>query len=279
MDNKTPNPLAKHFRQPALYYKLPSNGRFWPEGSLDLPVTGEIPVYPMTNSDEITLKTPDALMNGTGIVNVIQSCCPNITDAWKMPSVDVDALLIAIRIASYGSKMTVTGVCPSCKEEHDYDVDLTSIVGQVQCPNFETPVDYNGLKIKLRPQNYFNITQNSITQFEEQKIAQALSDINISDEVRNARLKESMKTLLDLNERILVESIEYIETEDGTRVVEPDYIKDFFRNASGQVNKEIESRLELIAKEGALPTSKLQCSDCKASYEVPIEFDYSRFFA
>ena len=279
MNQKTQNPLAKHFRQPALYYKLPSNGRYWPDGAVEMPITGEIPVYPMTNSDEITLKTPDALMNGTGIVNVIQSCCPNIIDAWKMPSVDVDALLIAIRIASYGNKMTVTGVCPSCKEEHDYDIDLSDVIGQVQCPNFDIPVDFDGLKIKLRPQNYFSITQNGITQFEEQKISQALDDPTISDGVRNARLKESMKKLLDLNERILIESIEYIETEDGTRVIETDYIRDFFRNASGQVTKEIEARLEVIAKEGALPASKLQCSDCKASYEVPIEFDYSRFFA
>ena len=279
MDQKTQNPLAKHFRQPALYYKLPSNGRYWPDGSVDIPLTGEIPVYPMTNSDEITLKTPDALMNGTGIVNVIQSCCPHIVDAWKMPSIDVDALLIAIRIASYGNKMTVTGVCPSCKEEHDYDIDLTNVIGQVQCPNFDIPVEYEGLKIKLRPQNYFNITQNSITQFEEQKISQALDDPTISNDVRNARLKESMKKLLDLNERILIESIEYIETEDGTKVVETDYIRDFFRHASGRVTKDIESRLAEIAKEGALPSSTLQCSDCKASYEVPIEFDYSRFFA
>lgn len=279
MNQKTQNPLSKHFRQPALYYKLPSNGRFWPEGSVDLPVTGEIPIYPMTNADEITLKTPDALMNGTGIVNVVQSCCPNVIDAWKMPSVDVDALLIAIRIASYGSNMTVTGVCPSCNEEHDYDVDLTDIIGQVQCPNFDIPVDYDSLKIKLRPQNYFAITQTSITQFEEQKIAQALADPDITDEVRNSRLKESMKTLLELNEKVLIESIEYIETEDGTRVTDTDFIKEFFHNASGQVTKDIESRLEIIAKEGALPASHLNCGACGASYDVPIEFDYSHFFA
>ena len=99
------NPLAKHFRQPALYVKLTSNGSFWPDGSLDLPVTGEIPIYPMTTKDEITLRTPDALINGTSVVKVIESCAPNIKDAWKMPTVDVDSTLIAIRIASYGPKM------------------------------------------------------------------------------------------------------------------------------------------------------------------------------
>jgi hypothetical protein len=59
----------------------------------------------MTTKDEITLKTPDALLNGQGVVNVIESCCPAIKDAWAMPSIDVDATLIAIRIASYGNQM------------------------------------------------------------------------------------------------------------------------------------------------------------------------------
>jgi hypothetical protein len=81
MDTKPINPLSKYFRRPEIYYKLPSNGRYWPENSIELPVNGEIPVFPMTNADEITLKTPDALMNGAGIVSVIQSCCPNIVDA------------------------------------------------------------------------------------------------------------------------------------------------------------------------------------------------------
>ena len=103
------NPLAKHFRQPAIYMKLPSQGRFWPSEALNLPATGAIPVYPMTAKDEIVLRTPDALMNGQGIIDVIQSCCPNIVDAWRMPSIDVDAVLVAIRIASYGNQMDEIG--------------------------------------------------------------------------------------------------------------------------------------------------------------------------
>ena len=31
--------------------------------------------------DEITFKTPDALLNGQATVDVIQSCIPNIKDA------------------------------------------------------------------------------------------------------------------------------------------------------------------------------------------------------
>ena len=107
MDVKPQNPLFKHFRQPAIHIKLPSEGQYWPAGSVEIPQTGELPIYPLTTRDELTLRTPDALMNGSSVVDVMQSCCPSIKNAWDMPSVDVDAILIAIRIASYGHELEV----------------------------------------------------------------------------------------------------------------------------------------------------------------------------
>ena len=80
------NPLAKHFRQPQLYIQLPSKGKYYPPGTLEMPVTKELPVYPMTAKDELSFMTPDALLNGQGTVDVIQSCIPNIKDAWAMPA-------------------------------------------------------------------------------------------------------------------------------------------------------------------------------------------------
>jgi hypothetical protein len=278
MDTKPVNPLAAHFRRPSIYFKLPSKGKFWADGGLDLPVTGDIPVYPMTNSDEITIKTPDALMNGSSVVNVIHSCCPNITDAWKMPSVDVDAVLIAIRIASYGAAMPITSKCPKCGEEHDYDIDLTSILDRMKCPDFSTPLDYNGLKIKLQPQKYFGVNRASMTQFEEQKIMQALNDPNIDDTVKNNRIKEGMMRLLELNNSMLVSGTEYIETEDGTKVTDPEFIGEFYKNAESMVIKKIEEKLKTLAEEAAVPTSTIVCGSCSHNYEVPLEFDYSRFF-
>ena len=102
------NPLAKHFRQPKLYIQFPSKGNFYPDGSLEETETGDYPIFAMTAKDELTIKTPDALLNGQATVSVIQSCVPNIKNAWHVPSIDVDAILIAIRIATYGEKMDLT---------------------------------------------------------------------------------------------------------------------------------------------------------------------------
>ena len=159
LPNTAANPLAKYFRQPAIYIKLPGAGKFWAEGSLNLPVNGEIPIYPMTTRDEVTLRTPDALMNGSGVVSVIESCCPNIIDAWKTPTVDVDAILIAIRIASYGQQMDVETTCPHCNEKNTHALDLINCLGGIQCPDYSQPIAIDNLKIKLKAQIYFGSNQ------------------------------------------------------------------------------------------------------------------------
>ena len=108
------NPLKQYFRQPAVYLRLPSDGQFWPQGSLEMPANKELPVLPMTAIDEITYRTPDALFNGQAVVNVIQSCVPNIRDAWSAPGADINSILIAIRMASFGHEMELNSTCPAC---------------------------------------------------------------------------------------------------------------------------------------------------------------------
>ena len=121
------NPLAKHLRQPKIYIRLPSGGNYWPQGSLEKTENGEFPVYAMTAKDEITFKTPDALLNGQATVDVIQSCMPNIKNAWHTPSIDMDAILVAIRRASFGDEMTMTAKVPGTDIMKDFNVNLSGI--------------------------------------------------------------------------------------------------------------------------------------------------------
>ena len=106
----TNNPLKKYFRQPKIYLSLPSKGKYYPPGALEMTESGELPVYAMTAKDELLFKTPDALLNGEATVEVIRSCIPAIKNPWMMPSIDSDAVLIAIRLATYGEKLEITGI-------------------------------------------------------------------------------------------------------------------------------------------------------------------------
>ena len=70
------NPLRQYFRRPAVFLNLPTGGESYTEDVIEFPDNKELPVYPMTAIDEITTKTPDALFNGSAMVEIIKSCIP-----------------------------------------------------------------------------------------------------------------------------------------------------------------------------------------------------------
>jgi hypothetical protein len=278
----TNNPLFKHFRQPALYIKLTSGGKYWKEGALELPVTGEIPVYPMTTKDEITLKTPDALVSGTSVVEVIQSCCPNIKNAWEMPSIDVDSTLIAIRMASYGQYMAVSSKCPKCNEEHDYDIDLAKVLAGVQIPDYNQTVDIDStLSIKLKPMKYKNISLSGKVMFEQERLIQSLSDVGIDDETRSLHYEQHINKMIDLNTTNIAnctESITISGAEDTQIVTNPEFIKEYYNYADSKVSRKIQDRIKELAAEIAIKPVDVACSSCGNEFKISIDFDYTSFF-
>jgi hypothetical protein len=101
------NPLKQYFRRPSMYFKLPSNGKYYEAGVVNIPENHELPVYPMTAIDEMTVRTPDGLFNGAAIVDLIKSCVPNVLNPWKLNSVDLDAVIIAVMAASSDGVMEI----------------------------------------------------------------------------------------------------------------------------------------------------------------------------
>ena len=272
------NPLAKHFRQPAIYIQLTSKGQFWKDGSVSLTATGEIPVYPMTAKDEITLRTPDALINGTSVVEVIQSCCPNINNAWDMPSIDVDSTLIAIRIASYGPTMTVTAKCPKCNEEHDYDVNLQQSLAQIRSPDYsETITTSDGLVIKLRPLNYMQVSKAGNVAFEEQKLIQALAEPGLDADVRKIEYDKHIKKMITVSNENLSNCTESI-TADGQIVTDTTFIKDYYNNAESKVIRQVQDQIRKFAEVVGIKAEDTSCSACGNQFKLNIEFDYAHFF-
>jgi len=272
------NPLAQYYRQPAIYLKLPSDGRWWTEGSLDLPANREIPVYPMSARDEIVLKTPDALMNGQGVVDVIQSCCPNIKNAWRMPAIDVDAVLIAIRIATYGNTMQFDSDCMHCKTRNTHEIDLGEPLAGISCPDFTTAVIYQDLKIKLRPQYYFSTNQTNITQFEEQKILNTVTRADLDAETKSKIIQESMQKVIDIGIAACANSTDYIELPDGTRVTNTELLLEFYRNSEIEVTRLLQERIQQIAEQTKIPPLDLECAECHNQYRSELAFDFSNFF-
>lgn len=275
---KSTNPLANFFRQPVIHLRLPSNGQFWPDGSLNMPLNNELPIFSMTTKDEITLRTPDALLNGSGIVDVIQSCCPSIVNAWHAPSVDMDALLIAIRIATYGQEMNVDTKCPHCGEENHHGLDLRTILDTIICPDYSNKLEFNGVKIKLRPQAFFTANKAKIIQFEEQKIIQAINNSTLDDDVKVQQVGVSMNKISNVSLDILTDNTEYVEISNGSVVTNRDHIREYYGNVENKLTNMIRTELVRLNESTQISNQRIKCSSCEKEYEVPLDFDYSNFF-
>lgn len=278
MANPANNPLFKHFRQPAIYLKLPGEGKFWPDGSIDVPPTGEIPVYPMTVKDEITIKTPDALMNGVGVVETIQSCCPNIKDAWKTPASDLDAILVAIRIASYGPEMDIDSTCPNCQETNSNVIDLRVLLDNLRVPAFK-PIKIDNLTFNFKPQSFDTMNNTNIMVFEQRKLLDAITDSTLSDEEKTKQFNLIFPKLTELNVLALVYCIESIVTDEGKEVNEFKFIKEFIENCDRNVYAEIKEKIEMFVRSGKTDPLEITCTDCNHKYPSDLNFDSANFFA
>ena len=280
MEKPTNNPLFKHFRQPAIYLKLPSQGRFYPNGSLELSVTGDIPIYPMTVKDELTLKTPDALMNGEGMAAVIRSCCPTILDPWRIPAVDLDAIFIAIRLASYGTGMDINTTCPKCKEENDHTINLTTVLENVTAADYSEQSNIDNLIFKFKPQSYKDVNKINIATFEERRLVNNILDSEIADEDKKKMFDASFTKINDLNISMLIDCIDSI-TAEGNSVSDPVMIREFLDNCSRQTYTDIKDKIQEIMNHNKIKPVKVVCSnaDCANEYETALEFDQANFFA
>jgi len=272
------NPLFKHFRQPAIYLKLPSQGQYWDESAIDLPASGEIPVYPMTVKDEITFKTPDALMNGEGMVSVIQSCCPSIKNAWAIPTIDLDPIMISIRIASYGSDMDITTKCPHCGEENLNTVDLGTLLDSLPAPDFPA-VQIGELTFNIKPLIFESLNKANLYSFEQQKLIMAITSSDLTEEQKMEQFKDLFPKITDLNIMTIVNAIESIVTKDGTQVAEEKFIKEFIYNCETALYNEIKTTVENISKSNKLHPMKIACESCTKEYSSDLTFEESNFFA
>jgi hypothetical protein len=273
------NPLAKHFRQPSIYLKLPSAGRFYPEGALDLNSTGEIPIYPMTVKDELLLKTPDALMNGSSLVEMIASCCPSIKDPWVIPLIDLDPILIAIRLASYGQGMDMKSNCSHCEAENEHTVDLRQVLDTMKpIGNYDQQTFLNGLVFELQPQTFKEVNTAGIIAFEQQKIVNVVGNSEISLEDKKAQFQASFDKLTELNIGTLVNCIKTITTEEGVAVKEKELIKDFLTHTDRKTYESIRDLVMVLIKANALDPMTVNCSECSAEYKVTLDFNQSNFF-
>lgn len=276
----TTNPLEAYYRQPGIQITIPSKGHYYGH-SLETSINGEIPVYPMTAADGIIVNNPDGLINGSSIEQIIKSCCPAIKHPKDLCVVDIDVVLLAIKLVSFGPKLEIIGVCPKCKKDTKFDFNIRDLLDQAKDLPEPKGVRLNDdLIAHVRPFSFKTSTILNMAEFEEAKLLQVLLDGDIDEEKKVNALADSFRRLTDLSLSVLYQSVEKITTPQGD-VTDENFIRQFLNNTSSDIVKKIQARQEELNKFGLPKSQKVVCSkeECKHEWDLPIVYDPSSFFA
>ena len=274
---QTNNPLRRYFRQPAIHVRLPSGGKYYPPGALNMPPNGEIPILPMTAIDEITSRTPDALFNGSAVMDIIRSCVPAIKDPWQMPMTDFNTLLVSVRLASYGHNMEISSTCPKCGHNHILTIDLRTVLDNLKSPDYNESVTSGDLTCYFTPMTYRQVNEVSRANFEDQKILQALSNSELTEEEKLQKLGDAFRKITDLTVHSIAESIATIKTSDAM-VTDKASILEFLQNCPKHVFDQIRDHTVKLREATDLTPISVTCENCSEQYKQTFTLDMSNFF-
>jgi hypothetical protein len=271
------SPLKKYRRQPKIYIELPSKGKFSPPNTLYNNTYTELAVFSMTANDEIGFKTPDAMINGVATANSIKSCIPSILNAWAIPTIDIDTVLIAMRIASYGPTLTVTNRCPYCKHENQYDVPLQKYLDHYARLDYNSTFTLNNFTFYTRPLNYKEWTDIQKRTVSVQRAMSIQSRKIENEDEKNAFLDKCLTDIQNLNVETIITCVDGIEV-DGVLEQNKKEIVSFLQENDLDYFKAIKKHIENNNSTWQLPSESVVCEKCEKPHTIRVSLDQSDFF-
>jgi len=270
--------LKKYRRQPKLQIDLPSGGTFYPNGALYDNQHNDIPVFSMTPNDEIMFKTPDALINGDATVAVVKSCIPTITDPWSIPTIDIDTVMVAMRIASYGDTMNVQKVCGECGSENQYEIPLSKYLESYLTKKFNDKVEIDNFIFHLRPLSYREFTNGQKKLLGVRRsLNQIITNKDFDEDAKAKAMDPLYVQLAQAQLDSIYNAIVGIEV-DGEIEQSRQEVVDFFNNNDTKYIAKVKAAIENNFKNWSPPLHKVQCITCSHDEDMKVTLDTSDFF-
>lgn len=277
------NPLQQFFRQPALYLTLPTKGKWYTPEIVEMTDENQIAVYPLSAINEIMLNTPDAMLNGQALENVIKDCAPSIKNAKRFMLPDLEALFVAIKSASNNGKMDYDRNCPSCNHENSYELQCQTLL------DLMTSINDDDLTIRFGDDLLVHVTPYDFEmrqifmrrEFEEEKLLRQLNseNVEIDELVKAGKMAESVERLSRITFSLVSRSIEkIIMLKTQTTVTNRDHINEWLMSISKQQADLVIESVDKINKVGVMKTMNVQCTSCGHTWEDALSFDPSSFF-
>lgn len=276
-----PSALQKYFRAEKLFISLPSGQNWYKNNEVSFTNSGEVGVKAMTSRDEMMFKNPDMLLNGESLIRVIRSCVPCINEPEKLLTNDVDAIIVAIRHATFGKTMDVVRECPNCGSENTYGVDLDGVISSIEHMESDYTIELSsGITLHVKPlclSESFGVLES---QFKQQKMLNLLDENDeVSDEEKGKIFQKEFEKMVDLKGKIITDSVYRItHAQDGLDITNKSDIQEFLNNTERAVIEEIDRTLKRISKIGIKSDFDLVCEKCEHEWNSDIDFNPVTFF-
>jgi predicted Zn-ribbon and HTH transcriptional regulator len=273
------NPLKNYFRQIKLFMKLPSGTSYYAPNAIKFTDSGEIGVYPMTGQDELLLKNPDALLNGEALVEIIKSCVPAVSDPKILLTNDIDALITAVRYATYNDSLETDLACPKCNHQNLFKLDLQYALDNMTYLDSQYVVNLdNGLTIFVKPYGFPEMLKGLHAQFEQSKITRAMESETITDEERFKLFSSAFKELSVVTYTLILNSIiKIVDESHGVDVSDKKNIQEFLQNTEKKYIDKISDLIKQINTIGIKKTFLAKCNKCGHEWENEIDFNPVNF--
>lgn len=289
-------PLSRFInRLPATYISLPSSGLFYDNTEVNFNEDGQLPIYPMTARDEMLLKSPDALINGVAVEQVVHHCVPDILQPRKLTSPDFETIMVALRLATYGEQLDVEFSCPNenkdgqgtpCGNTVKYGFDCNELLSMSTALKVEPKVALydNNVVAYVRPYNLTDALEIGKLQVEEQRSIQGLMvDENKTEEQKLGDLRGIYERISDKTTLINARCILRVDVKDENGDVSTENshsnILEFVKNMPKREYDKIEYALTQLNKLGIPKDVDVTCDECGHKWTTQLSFDPSRFFS
>lgn len=273
------NPLKQYFRQIKLYLKLPSGTSYYSVDAVEFTESGELGVMPMTGKDELTLKNPDALLNGEALIEVITSCVPAVKNPRVLLTNDIDALITAVRFATFNDSLETNLRCPNCHKDSSFKLDLQYALDNIEYLESEYVVNLDsGVSVFVKPYTFPDILKTLHSQFEQSKLTRAIENDMLTDTQRTEIFAKAFKEMSSLTYELLLNSvIKVVDESNGVNVSDRQHIKEFLFNIDKKSIDKISETIRNINNIGIKRTFTAKCDGCGHEWENDIDFNPVNF--
>lgn len=265
------NPLIKRLNKiPGLTVRLPSAGLFYINGELDEEVkSGEVLLYPLTATDELMMRSPDMLYQGTTIEAVFNRCAPQIKKPLELLVADVDYILTNLRKISYGTHIPIRYMC-ECITDDD-EKERIEVAGEDE---YLIPVDHFISNSKELDRKTFN-TNFKVTLSNGQEVT--TQPVRFSDFIKLNQVREEEFEDAEFVNEYVSDNLTAI-TSKVDDVTDRAMIKEWYKLLPRLEVERIKSKLNAQADWGIEFKYTITCRHCNKERELTHHLNPVYFF-